>query len=318
MPVRPRTELAHTDDIPVIDFTDAWSDSSARWTVVEDIRGACTDVGFFYVKNHGIPDMVVERSLSVSQQFFALNHSAKLMLYQEDPISVNMGYRPFRDSNIDPSNSGDLMEGVTFQWQARADDASNNGNKWPAEAPAMRDGVLDYYDHALRLGVVIYRLLALAIGVEEDFFADKTKSAISRMRLLHYPEQKKEVVGAGAHSDFGTFTILLQQPGIPALQVKNADGVWIEAPPIPGTLVVNLGDQTSRLTNGVFRSAPHRVLSRPGADRYSIPLFFLADFDVPLEPIASCVSAERPRRYGGAAETAGEQFEGLIKATRVR
>ncbi|KAJ6597970.1 hypothetical protein B0H10DRAFT_2086599 [Mycena sp. CBHHK59/15] len=263
------------------DFTDAWSDSSARWTVVEDIRGACTDVGFFYVKNHGIPDMVVERSLSVSQQFFALNHSAKLMLYQEDPISVNMGYRPFRDSNIDPSNSGDLMEG------------------WPAEAPAMRDGVLDYYDHALRLGVVIYRLLALAIGVEEDFFADKTKSAISRMRLLHYPEQKKEVVGAGAHSDFGTFTILLQQPGIPALQVKNADGVWIEAPPIPGTLVVKR----------VFRSAPHRVLSRPGADRYSIPLFFLADFDVPLE---------RPRRYGGAAETAGEQFEGLIKATRVR
>ncbi|KAL0960563.1 hypothetical protein HGRIS_005600 [Hohenbuehelia grisea] len=109
------------------------------------------------------------------------------------------------------------------------------------------------------------------------------------------------------------FTLLWQQPGIQALQVLNANKEWIQAPPIPGTLVVNLGDQFARWTNDVFKSTVHRAVNRNGIDRYSIPLFFGTDYNVKLEPIASCISPDKPSRY--EVVTAGEYVKSKLAAT---
>jgi len=137
------------------------------------------------------------------------------------------------------------------------------------------------------------------------------------MRALHYPPQTgpidKQVIGIGAHTDFECFTILWQQPGIQALQVRNTRDEWVDAPPIPGTLVINLGDQFARWTNDIFKSTVHRAANRSGARRYSIPLFFGTDYGVPLEPIASCVSVERPPRY--EVMTAGDYVKTRLQAT---
>ncbi|KAJ6556992.1 2OG-Fe(II) oxygenase [Mycena vulgaris] len=277
--------------------------------MVNQIQWACQTVGLFYIENHGIPEEVLHRSLSTSIEFFSLKEDTKL----RDPISVNFGYRPILDSKVDPEGTRDLMEGLTLQWEEP--DEIDTPNQWPEEVPALRDAVLDYYAHALSLGRVLYRLISLAMGLGEDFLAEKTKHNSSRMRLLRYPEQPREVMGTGAHREQQMFTILLQQPGIEALQIAVPSVGWTFIPPLPGTLVVKLGEQMAISTNGLFRSPLHRIVCRPGADRYSIPLFFLADFDVVLEPHESFVTLERPQQY--QLMTAGERLERNVSASRV-
>ncbi|KAA1478352.1 2OG-Fe(II) oxygenase family protein, partial [Dentipellis sp. KUC8613] len=109
------------------------------------------------------------------------------------------------------------------------------------------------------------------------------------------------------------FTILWQQDDIQALQALNASGQWIDAVPIPGSLVVNLGDQFARWTNDVFRSTVHRAVNRSGIARYSIPLFFGTDYDVRLEALPSCVSPDVPPKYD--VVTAGDYVKSRLEAT---
>jgi len=137
------------------------------------------------------------------------------------------------------------------------------------------------------------------------------------MRTLHYPPQEgvvtERILGIGAHSDWECFTILWQEPGIQALQVLNSQKEWINAPPIPGTFVVNLGDQFARWTNGIFKSTVHRAINRSGVRRYSIPFFVGANWDAKLEPIPGCVSPERPLQYD--VITAGEYVRSKLAET---
>jgi len=137
------------------------------------------------------------------------------------------------------------------------------------------------------------------------------------MKFLHYPPQTGpvdgRVIGIGAHTDWECFTILWQEPDIQALQVLNTERQWIDAPPIPGTFVINLGDQFARWTNDVFKSTVHRAVNRSGVQRYSIPLFFGVDYEVKLEPIPSCISEDRPPKY--EVITAGDYVKEKLKAT---
>ncbi|KAF8142909.1 Clavaminate synthase-like protein [Mycena galopus ATCC 62051] len=287
-------------EIPIIDLSSCLQQEE----IVLQIRRACETVGLFYVTNHGIPEEVIERCFNASKEFFSLDDEAKMLLWQEDPVAINVGYRPSLDSKVDPRGTHDPVEGFVVKWEEPGDEEFRN--KWPAVLPGMSDAVLDCYTHGLKLGKLLYQLIALAMGMQEDYFNDKTKDNITRLRLLHYPSQTSEVLGSGKHSDFGTFTLLFQQSGMEALQVAAPQTGWIFIPPIPRTILVNLGDQTTICTNGAFRSPLHRVVSRPGPERYSIPLFFLADLGVVLEPDASFVTAERPHQY--PPMTAADQF----------
>lgn len=121
------------------------------------------------------------------------------------------------------------------------------------------------------------------------------------MRLLYYPARSKEEIdelqpGIGDHSDYGCFTVLRQDSCPHALQVRSPGG-WIDATPIPGSFVVNIGDQIARWTNDVYVSTRHRVLPALDRDRYSVPFFFGCDDEVDMEPIPTCVSEDRPNRY---------------------
>ncbi|KAH6913000.1 Clavaminate synthase-like protein [Coprinopsis sp. MPI-PUGE-AT-0042] len=137
------------------------------------------------------------------------------------------------------------------------------------------------------------------------------------MRLLHYPPQDPtridhKEIGIGAHTDYECFTILWQDPS-GGLQVQNTSGKWIDAVPITGTLVVNLGDQFARWTNNVFKSTPHRVINRSGKERYSIPVFFGTNYDVPLTPIHTCISPDSPPIF--EVMTAGDYVKSRLDAT---
>ena len=111
-------------------------------------------------------------------------------------------------------------------------------------------------------------------------------------RLLHYPPQAAndpEALGIGAHTDIECFTILCQG-SVPALQILNSNGEWIQAPPIPGTFVVNIGDMLARWTNDKFISTVHRVWNITGKERYSIPFFFGANYDAVISTLESCLT----------------------------
>ncbi|KAI0629793.1 Clavaminate synthase-like protein [Trametes polyzona] len=314
-------------DIPIIDLKDIDDPSpEAKNRLGDAVRDACINVGFLYVKNHGIPESVIEEALSASKEFFSLPLDDKMELDIRKASNFK-GYNPVLSSNNDPLNRGDLHEGFEFGWEelnAHAGDEkrTNDGvmagtNVWPQRLPGFRESVLKYYHAAVNLGRKMFPLFALALDLPENFFDDKTKNAAALMRVLHYPPQTgpvdDRVIGIGAHTDFECFTILWQEPGIQALQVLNKQNQWIDAPPIPGTLVINLGDQFARWTNDVFKSTVHRAINRSGVRRYSIPLFFGTDYDVKLEPIPSCVSPERPLKY--EVVTAGDYVKERLKAT---
>ncbi|KAL1666184.1 hypothetical protein GGF50DRAFT_113432 [Schizophyllum commune] len=310
--------------VPIIDLTDAASpDPELRWQVALNIRDACINVGFFYVSNHGIPDETFTDVLSAMKTFYGQPLKKKEELENKKQPNL-MGYSPLLSGNNDPSNSGDLQEGYEFGFEP-LDGSKGEGtiigggkNVWPAELPGFREKALKYYHAALGVGRLMFPLFALALGLPETFFEDKTRNSAALMRLLHYPPQTAEVdeskvIGIGAHTDWECFTILWQESGKQALQVLNSEHKWIPAPPIEGTLVINLGDQLARWTNDVFKSTVHRAINRNGVDRYAIPLFFGTDYDVKLEPIPGCVSERRPQKY--EVVTAGDYVKSRLLAT---
>ncbi|KAG8773306.1 hypothetical protein FRC16_005421, partial [Serendipita sp. 398] len=282
-------------------------DPLARKALAAKIRDACIRVGFFYIKNHSIPTSLPEAAIEHSLPFFALPEEEK-MKYDIHASSNFKGYNAFLSENTDPEGRGDLNEGFNFGWEALEDedgkvtenawnhtDGPMSGmNVWPnggEDMKVFRRALLTYYHSAVKLGLRLFPLLALALDLPENFFDDKVTKPAAIMRILHYPPQSGPVDDRFfmTHSWYlvvamrQVFTILYQQDEIPALQVLNSAGKWIQATPIHGTLVVNLGDQLARWTNDVFKSTVHRAINRSGVRRYSIPLFFGTDYDVPIE-----------------------------------
>jgi len=325
-------EMANTyfKKVPVIDLSNISSDEfQLRRALANEVRDACMSVGFFYVKNHGIPEETIENAFNMSKKFFSLPLESKMAI-ENKKTSNFKGYSPLLSARNDPTNASDLQEGFELGWEElrlETENISDDGkggimagaNVWPneSEIPAFRDTVLQYYHAAVKLGKAMFPLFALALDQPADFFDDKTLQSAALMKLLHYPPQEgaanERSIGIGAHTDWECFTILWQQPGIQALQVLNSEKQWINAPPIPGTLVINLGDQFARWTNDVFKSTVHRAINSSGMRRYSIPLFFGSDYHIKLEPIQSCISAERPLKYD--VITAGEYVKSRLQAT---
>ncbi|KAI5988244.1 hypothetical protein F5J12DRAFT_530309 [Pisolithus orientalis] len=296
------------DSIPIIDIGHA-STPEERAALARQIRDACMNVGFFYISNHGIPQETIGKVCSAMEAYFSLPLETKMKLYHRDKNF--RGYEPVFSSNADPANRADLHEGFIFGWEElvpkendekRTNDGAMAGaNVWPSEPSGFREACLNYYHAAVGVGRVLFHLFALALDLPATYFDDKTKNSAASMRLIHYPPQTGPegdgIVGIGAHSDFRCFTILWQEPDIQALELLNSEKQWVKAPPIPGTLVINIGDQLARWTNDVFRSTVHRAINRSGVRRYSIPLFFGTDYHVQIEPMPSCVSPERPPKY---------------------
>jgi isopenicillin N synthase-like dioxygenase len=183
-------------------------------------------------------------------------------------------------------------------------------NQWPDWIPGFRDGIRTYYDAVMQTGRRLFEAFAIALGLPDDFFLKMVNKAPSQLRLLHYPPNDLPMdntnLGIGAHSDFECFTILHQLA--PGLQVMNAADEWVEAPPIEGSFIVNVGDLMEGWTNGRFKATQHRVVNT-GKERWSMPLFFAVDYHARIEPLAQFVSKDNPARYNPIV--AGEHLAGF-------
>jgi len=293
-------------EIPVIDFGPFLNGADeAREEVAARIGAACREAGFFYLKNHGIPDELFDRVYAEARRFFSLPESKKREVYVGLTDRVR-GYSPHLEEKL--SKKGDLKEAFDLALEIPEDDPDRllgarlyGPNLWPADLPGFRETIYDdYFLRVMELGKQVLQAFALALSLPDDYFNKFTHKPLSNLRVLYYPPQlgpiDPDMLGCGAHTDYECFT-LLAQTDAGGLQVQNAGGEWVEAPPIPGTFVVNIGDMMARWTNDVFASTPHRVINRSGRERFSLPFFFGADYWAPLACLPTCQSPSNPPKY---------------------
>lgn len=291
------------DTLPVISIADLCSaDPAQRQSVGDALHAACTQTGFFYCIDHGVPQGLIDAVLAESRRFFALPMEEKARL-DKAHSSCNRGYEPLRNQTLEAGAPPDLKEGFyigTEQPECGGLRFNQGPNQWPVAMPGFRPAMMAY---SAALTVVAERLmqgLALSLELEESFFATYCRDPQITLRLLHYPPQPANPQpgekGCGAHTDFGGLTLLLQdQSG--GLQVRGPDDSWIHATPIPGSFVVNLGDMIARWTNDRYRSTLHRVVNTSGADRYSVPFFYTGNADYTVACLPGCLAPGETPRY---------------------
>jgi isopenicillin N synthase-like dioxygenase len=293
-------------EVPVIDFT-AFREGGAagKATVATAIREACEDTGFFYLSGHGIAQSQIDAIFAASRRFFALPFEERLKVRLTP--QQNRGYQPLGSRMYgDKADAPDLNESFKYQHELPPDDPDildgnrvHAANLWPENLPGWRETLIGYYDQMERLTDGLLRGFALALDLPEGYFHAFYRKPLTQINLLHYPPHPPVTpgrqYGLRPHSDTTAFTVLAQGE-VGGLQVEQG-GDWIEAPPLGGTFVINIGDMMARWTNDRFASTPHRVINRSGLERYSVPFFAIPDFDAVVECLPSCAGPGRPAKY---------------------
>lgn len=288
--------------IPLVDISGLRSERAEdRARVAGELARAAREVGFLYVTGHGVPEALFEGVRAMAERFFAQPLEAKMDVYIGRSTN-HRGYVP-EGEEVFQGASKDSKEAYDLSIDLAPDDpACRDGhvllgpNQWP-DLPGFREAVQAYYDATFAVGRLLLRGFAQAMGEAPDHFEDVLSCPPSQLRLIHYPYDPLavDVVGIGAHTDYEMFTLL--HATSPGLEVLNGEGQWIDAPPVPGAYVVNVGDMLEILTNGAFVATSHRV-RKVSAERYSFPLFFCLDHDTRIEPLPRFVTPENPARAG--------------------
>ena len=279
--------------LPTLDLRRFDGDASERSRFLEELRKAARNAGFFYLVGHGIEDGLVQDVLKVSRRFFALPEKDKLAIEMvNSPHFRGYNRAGFEHTRGKPDwreqvDIGPERPALTFDREAPPWDRLQGPNQWPAAFPEFKSTLLAYQDETTALAVRVLRAFAAALEQPEDIFAPIYKPAPNPLiKIIRYPGRASDESdqGVGAHKDSGFVTLLLQEKQA-GLQVQADDGGWIDAPPVPGSFVVNIGEILEMASNGYLRANVHRVVSPPqSADRLSVALFLGARHDatVPL------------------------------------
>jgi isopenicillin N synthase-like dioxygenase len=294
--------------LPIIDISGLSSTSAVdRRQVGAALRVACLDKGFFYIRNHGVSESLVDDVFREAAAFFALPVEQKAAV-DKAKSKANRGYEPLQGQTLEAGAPPDLKEGYYVGPEHSADDPrvvagmfNHGANQWPAQRPNFRPVMLAYLQVMLDLSARMMTGIALSLDLPEDYFAHYCSDVMATVRLLHYPPQPAQTLpgqkGAGAHTDFGGLT-LLRQDNVGGLQVwDQASDAWIHADPVPATFIVNLGDMIARWTNDRYRSTVHRVVNASGRERYSVPFFYTGNYAHRVECIPTCLAPGEAPKY---------------------
>ena len=281
-------------------------DPADRAVVAKSLRAACLDKGFLYIVDHDIPQPLIDAVFAQTKRFFALPLARK----QDVDMArspYHRGYEPLRGQKLETGTPPDIKEGFYLgnelpdcDPRVRSRLFDHGPNQWPADLEGFRETLDTYFHHMEDLCRLTMRALALALELPEDHFEHFCDDAVSNLKLLHYPPQPSNAhpdeKGCGAHTDWGAITYLLQDD-VGGLQVWDQEHGWIEAPPLAGAFVLNLGDLIARWTNDRFRSTLHRVINRSGRERYSVPFFFTGRPDHEVVCLPTCLAAGETPKY---------------------
>ncbi|KAJ7218440.1 thymine dioxygenase [Mycena pura] len=336
------TSLLPDSDIAVVDFAGFLDGSNRQAPVADEILDSLKRVGFVYLLNYGLAPDWVDGMFAESKSFFALPLELKELAPHPPSGAHHRGYsslgrekivQPTPDGNTPSRLTGDVKE----SFECGHEDNATSPNIWLPDdvLPGFKERFLEVYavrTFLLRFATLhtherymiqrfhqveldIFRALAIAFRLPEDYFTQYHSGVYNQLRLLHYPPVSAEALRRGdveritAHSDYGSITLLLQDAA-GGLEIENPHrpGEFQPVPPVPGALIVNAADLLMRWSNDTIRSAVHRVRAPAcGAaqdgllpDRYSIPY----DFDKIIECVPGTWDAQRPRKY--APVTSGE------------
>lgn len=311
----------NTPTIPIIDVSPLILKKGNLQNVANQLRKACMDFGFFYIIGHGIGEDLQNRLEQLSLQFFAQEEEVKMKIKMALGGSAWRGYFPVGDELT--SGKPDLKEGIYFGTELGKNDQRvkagllmHGANLFPDNMPKFKAVVLEYMEALTQLGHHLMRGLSLSLGLQETYFNQHyTSDPLCLFRIFHYPPSRSAILsdepqwGVGEHTDYGVLT-MLKQDNTGGLQIKSKAG-WIDAPVVPNSFVCNIGDMLDKLTGGLYRSTPHRVLNTSGKGRLSYPFFFDPNFDAVLKPV-DLENVELPEdnkleRWDGASV---HEFEG--------
>jgi isopenicillin N synthase-like dioxygenase len=304
-PIRPDAP----ESIPVLDLAPLLrGDPGATQVLGAALRDAFENVGFYFVVNHGVPKSLIDATFDAARRFHDMDLDRKLALRMN---KSNVGYLPFkgsitRHSQLNANNQPNLVEAFFAKRELppghpdRETGLPFRGpNLWPDDLPGFRETVVSYSAAMERLGLSLLPLYAVSLDLPPDYFAQSFRMPSYTLRMSHYPRQ--EVVednefGLAPHTDT-SFMTMLAQNDVPGLSIRLPNGRWLDAPALPGSILVNGGDLLRRWTNDRFLATPHRVINRSGQERYAIPFFMDCDYDWRMECLPTCTDDDTPPRY---------------------
>ncbi|KAH8724117.1 hypothetical protein GQ44DRAFT_740563 [Phaeosphaeriaceae sp. PMI808] len=326
--------------IPLIDFAPFLSnDPSAKQSTAKVVLEGFQGAGFIYLKNHGISPSTVSNVFSQSAKLFTRPQEQKDAMAWYS-AAANRGYvAQGREKLVVLEETGteeelrktvpDLKESM----EIGRDDQPETPNMWPSgdeDATAFKKDMMEFFQTCTNLHMHVMRAIALGLGIDEKWFDGFTDAGDNTLRLLHYPGVSKKIfkrddgqlqVRAGEHSDYGSITLLFQD-NRGGLQVRSPKGTFVDATPIPGTIVVNAGDLLARWSNDTIKSTKHRVVEPPPKPedaekdtyppRYSIAYFCNPNYDRMIEAIPGTYESTG-RKYGDV--TSGDYLIQRLTAT---
>lgn len=269
--------------LPIIDFSLAQGTDEERFELREQLRRVTHEIGFFYLTGHGIDQKFIDEFVKTSREFFALSEESKLLLentqsphfrgYTRVGGELTQGKVDWREQ-LDIGPERPALDRTIFTedyWTLQGP------NLWPDELPQLRELSERWITELSDLSRRLLSEWAAALGAPADFFdASFDELSAPLLKIVRYPGKSGETPqqGVGAHKDLGVLTLLYVEEGKAGLQVEY-EGDWIDAPPVSGAFVVNIGEMLEVATNGYLKATLHRVISPPlGDDRISFPFFY--------------------------------------------
>ena len=305
--------------VPIIDIAPyRTGPAAAKAGVVAAVDKACRDIGFLVITGHGVSPALIDRVDATARRFFKLPLDAKQALNRPKDDQVR-GYSAVGNEGLSYSLGkkapGDLKESFTIGPIDPPTSAYYTGpaagphfapNLWPAQIADFRECWSEYFGTMSELAADLMRIFALGLALPEHFFDDKIDRHISMFRVLSYPNQTEPPepgqLRAGAHSDYGSLTILKIEDRPGGLQVCNKAGEWVSVPVVPNSFVVNIGDLMMQWTNDQWISTLHRVANPPREHandslRQSLVYFHQPNYDAMVECLPSCLAPGEKAKY---------------------
>ncbi len=312
--------MSTNDSIPIIDVGPFLTgDDQARAEVAAAVDHACREIGFFQIVGHGVDPALIDAVYGTAREFFDLGEEQKAEAAQPAPDQVR-GWSGVGKEGLSYSLGeeapGDLKEkmdmgphGIDRDDPYFGPDAAGPHfapNVWPSTVPGMQETWETYFSTMSELAAALMSMFAVGLDLPDDFFDDKIDHHISMLRALHYPNQPTEPLPgqlrAGAHSDYGSLTIVRQEDRPGGLQVFSKAGEWVDVPVVEHGFVVNIGDLMAEWTNDRWVSTLHRVVNPPrdlagDADRVSLVFFHQPNYDAMIECLPTVLEPGETPRY---------------------
>ncbi len=268
--------------LPSLDLSRFYASAEERQAFVAELRKVLHDHGFFYLTGHGVDPKLISDVVATAKRFFSLPLEKKLEIEMVKSPHFRGYNRAGQERTRGEQDWREQLDINTEEEPAKIDPDSpawrrlQGPNQWPEALPELKPLLLAYQAEVTRIGIDVLKAIAAALGQPENVFADIYQPQPSQLlKIIRYPgrDVAETDQGVGAHKDGGFVTVLLQDT-TPGLRVRTEEGVWIDAPPVPGTFVINTGELLELATNGFVRADVHDVVAPPaGVERFSVAFF---------------------------------------------